>query len=91
METNRFKNTFAYNIFRQKYAQGPDDTWDAISERVVEDVCGTRWGTANKLMSDSDRSQLCDYIKRQKFFPGGRYLYYAGREAKYFNNCYLLK
>ena len=91
METNRFKNTFAHNIFRQKYAQGPDDTWDAISERVVEDVCGTRWGTANKLMSDSDRSQLCDYIKRQKFFPGGRYLYYAGREAKYFNNCYLLR
>ena len=26
-----------------------------------------------------------------KFIPGGRYLYYAGRENKFFNNCYLLK
>ena len=91
MEINRFKNTFANNIFRQKYAQGPSDTWDALAERVVEDVCGTRWGTTNKLMSDGDRKQLCDYIKRQLFFPGGRYLYYAGRPAKYFNNCYLLR
>ena len=26
-----------------------------------------------------------------KFIPGGRYLYYAGRPNKFFNNCYLLK
>ena len=26
-----------------------------------------------------------------KFIPGGRYLYYAGRPNKYYNNCYLLK
>ena len=25
------------------------------------------------------------------FIPGGRYLYYAGRPSKFFNNCYLLK
>ena len=25
-----------------------------------------------------------------RFIPGGRYLYYAGRPAKFFNNCYLL-
>jgi ribonucleoside-diphosphate reductase alpha chain len=91
MEINRFKNDIARNIFRQKYAQGPSDTWDALAERVVEDVCGTRWGTSHKLMSDNDRKQLADYIKTQKFFPGGRYLYYAGRPAKYFNNCYLLR
>ena len=28
---------------------------------------------------------------RSKFIPGGRYLYYAGRPNKFFNNCYLLK
>jgi hypothetical protein len=43
MEKNRFKTSFAENIFRTKYAQGPNDTWDALAERVVEDVCGTRW------------------------------------------------
>ena len=91
MEHNRFKTSFANTIFRAKYAQGPNDTWDALAERLVEDVCGTRWGTAQKLMSDGDRAQLAQYIKEQKFMPGGRYLYYAGRTAKYFNNCYLLR
>jgi ribonucleoside-diphosphate reductase alpha chain len=91
MEIKRFKNSFAENIFRQKYANGPNDTWDALAERVVEDVCGSRWGTAHKLMSDSDRGHLTELIKTQKFIPGGRYLYYAGRPAKYFNNCYLLR
>jgi ribonucleoside-diphosphate reductase alpha chain len=91
LEHNRFKTSFANTIFRAKYAQGPNDTWDALAERIVEDVCGTRWGTAQKLMSDGDRAQLAEYIKQQKFLPGGRYLYYAGRTAKYFNNCYLLR
>ena len=44
MIQNRFKNSFAENIFRSKYAQGVNDTWDALAERLVEDVCGTRWG-----------------------------------------------
>lgn len=91
MEIKRFKTSFAENIFKQKYAQGPDDTWDNLAERLVEDVCGTRWGTTNKLMSDEDRKQLEQYIKEQKFMPGGRYLYYAGREFKAYNNCYLLR
>lgn len=91
MIINRFKNTFAENIFRQKYAQGPTDTWDALAERLVEDVCGTRFGKDRALMSDSDRAQLAEYIKEMKFVPGGRYLWYAGRPNSYFNNCFLLK
>jgi ribonucleoside-diphosphate reductase alpha chain len=86
-----FKNSFAENIFRNKYAQGTDDSWDALAVRVVEDVCGTRWGTNDALMSASDRSELVQLIRDQKFLPGGRYLYYAGRPAKFFNNCYLLR
>jgi ribonucleoside-diphosphate reductase alpha chain len=30
-------------------------------------------------------------ITQLKFIPGGRYLYYAGRPNKFFNNCYLLR
>lgn len=88
---NRFKTSFAERIFKQKYAQGPNDTWDALAERLVEDVCGTRWGKDRALMSDSDRSTLVDYIKEMKFLPGGRYLYYAGRLNSFFNNCFLLR
>lgn len=91
MITNRFKTSFAERIFKQKYAQGPNDTWDALAERLVEDVCGTRGGKDRALMSDSDRQQLTEYIKTMRFLPGGRYLYYAGRPNSYFNNCFLLR
>lgn len=91
MQIERFRTSFARNIFRAKYAIGANDTWDALADRVVEDVCGTRWGTQHKLLSTENCRQLAEYIKTQKFLPGGRYLYYAGRPAKYFNNCYLLR
>jgi len=91
MEINRFKNSLAQNVFKFKYAQGPSDTWDALADRLVEDVCGTRWGTDRPLLSPGDCKQLAQYIKEFKFVPGGRYLYYAGRTAKFFNNCYLLR
>jgi ribonucleoside-diphosphate reductase alpha chain len=87
----RFKTSFAETIFRQKYAQGPNDSWDALADRLVEDVCGTRWGTQPALMSDSDRRELAEHIKNMRFLPGGRYLYYAGRPYKAYNNCYLLR
>lgn len=91
MEINRFKTDIARNVFKNKYAQGPNDTWDALCDRLVEDVCGTRWGTDRPLMSDGDRKQLAQYMKEFKFVAGGRYLYYAGRTAKFYNNCYLLR
>jgi len=91
MQINRFKTTFAENIFRQKYAQGPNDTWDALADRLVEDVCGSRWGTQPALMSEGDRKELANHIKEMRFLPGGRYLYYAGRPYKAYNNCYLLR
>jgi ribonucleoside-diphosphate reductase alpha chain len=91
MQVNRFKTQFAENIFRQKYAQGPNDSWDALADRMVEDVCGTRWGTQSSLMSDGDRRELAEHIKTMRFIPGGRYLYYAGRPYKAYNNCYLLR
>jgi len=86
-----FKNSFAENIFRFKYAQGPDDTWGNLAERLVDDVCGTRGNTLPQLMSDSDRKDLVEHIKHMRFMPGGRYLYYAGRPYKAYNNCYLLR
>jgi len=87
----RFKTGFAERIFKQKYAQGAEDTWDALSDRLVEDVCGTRNGSDRNLLSRDDQKQLSQYIKEFKFIPGGRYLYYAGRSFKAYNNCYLLR
>lgn len=91
MIVNRFKTSFSETIFRNKYAQGPNDSWDALADRVVEDVCGSRWRTLPVLMSDADRRELANHIKEMRFLPGGRYLYYAGRPYKAYNNCYLLR
>jgi ribonucleoside-diphosphate reductase alpha chain len=88
---NRFKTPFAETIFRQKYAQGSNDTWDALADRLVEDVCGSQWGKTQPLMSDSDRKDLAEHIKAFRFVPGGRYLYYSGRPFKAWNNCFLLR
>ena len=78
-------------MFRFKYAQGPGDTWEKLCERLVDDVCGTRGGTLPTLMGKEDMSQLTQYMKEMKFLAGGRYLYYAGRPYKAYNNCYLLR
>jgi len=91
MDINRFKNSFSETIFRQKYAQGPNDNWDALVDRLVDDVCGTRQGTLQALMSKDDRDQLSQFMKEMKIIAGGRYLYYAGRPYKAFNNCFLLR
>lgn len=91
MNKSEFKTEFGDTIFRQKYANGPDDTWSKLCERLVEDVCGTRFGTLPALMSLPDRKQLVQYMKGFKFLAGGRYIYYAGRPHKAYSNCYLLR
>jgi len=90
-EKKYFKNNIAENVFRFKYAQGPSDTWKNLAVRLVDDVCGTSGGTQTPVMSKDERDFLVKVITEQKFIPGGRYLYYAGRPFKAYNNCYLLK
>lgn len=87
----RFRNSFGETIFNNKYRNGPGDTWDKLSDRLIEDVCGTRWGALPRLLSEGDCRELSENIKSMRFLPGGRYLYYAGRPYKAFNNCYLLR
>lgn len=85
-----FKTEFSHNIFRQKYAQGPADTWPNLARRLVNDVCGAKPGQS-PILSKEEQDFLVYLITQQKFIPGGRYLYYAGREAHFWNNCYLLR
>lgn len=91
LEQSKFRSQLGENIFKAKYAQGPDDTWDQCAERIVEDVCGTRWGTEPALMSKEDQHDLIKAIEQFKFLPGGRYIYYSGRPNHYYNNCFLLR
>ena len=86
-----FRTELGQNIFQQKYASNPFETWEDRANTVVNYVCGDMDGQKNNLMAKDDRDQLARYIQEFKFMPGGRYLWYAGRDARFYNNCYLLR
>ena len=86
-----FKTSFGEEVFKRKYAQSEHETWADRAKIIVNSVCGDMDGTKNNLMEADDRAQLAKYIEDFKFMPGGRYIWYAGREARFFNNCYLLR
>lgn len=89
---SEFRNSLGENIFYNKYAHGPNDSWYDLSKRIVEDVTGYGHGEYHHpLLSKEEREQLEKYIYDQKFLPGGRYIYYAGRPKHFWNNCFLLK
>lgn len=83
-ENPAFRSKFSETIFAQKYKHEGAETWDELCSTLVEDVVQDK-------MSRDDKGQLKRYMKDMKFIPGGRYLYYAGRVARYYNNCYLLR
>ena len=86
-----FRTELGRTIFKQKYASTPYESWEDKSHTVVNNVCGTYDGKKNNLMLKPEQDQLVQHISDFKFMPGGRYLWYAGREARFYNNCYLLK
>ena len=91
MAVSPFRTSLGENVFRTKYAQGPEDTWKNLARRCVQDVCGDMRNGTHPIMHEDERSQLIDFIYNMKFIPGGRYLYYAGRKLHAWNNCFLLR
>jgi ribonucleoside-diphosphate reductase alpha chain len=79
-----FKNSFAENIFKNKYALFPGQTWEHKAADIVQNV-------TENLMPKDLQKELEKMIATFQFIPGGRYIYYAGRQASFYNNCYLLK
>lgn len=84
MKKKYFRTDFAEEIFKHKYAHEGAETWPALSHTLIEDVTGD-------VLGDVERAALTRFHTDMKFIAGGRYLYYAGRPNKYFNNCFLLK
>ena len=80
-ENPMFRSKFSEDIFKHKYAHDGCETWDSLARVLVEDVC-------QEYMSKDDKNDLVKYITDLKFIPGGRYIYYAGRPNKFFNNCF---
>jgi len=78
-----FRNSFSQDIFNYKYRHKGAETWEELAQTLVDDVCRD---SIPKDMKD----ELVKAIAEMKFIPGGRYLYYAGRSLKAFQNCYAL-
>lgn len=85
---SEFKNLFSQHVFKHKYALTQSETWHQRAITIVDAVCGTNGGKEHPILSKEERDQLVEYITEFKFLPGGRYIYYAGREAKFYNNCF---
>ncbi len=91
-----FRSKFSEDIFNAKYRHTGCETWAKLADVLVDDVCGKLPETSKhphnkQLIIDEEMQLLKTFIRDLKFIPGGRYLYYAGRTRKYFNNCYLLR
>jgi len=81
---SEFKTDLAQNIFKFKYANHPEQTWADKCQNIVDDVMGG-------LVTDDEKQQMKKYIEEKKFLPGGRYIYYGGKIATFYNNCSLLR
>lgn len=87
MEKNVFRSKLSETIFNQKYRHDGSETWDALAKTLTDQVVGPYAHILGKDIVNG----IYEIIHDMKFLPGGRYLYYAGRPVKFFNNCYLLK
>lgn len=84
-----FRTEFAETIFNQKYRHEGADTWEELARTLVMDVCYHPKTAAYFTKEEAD--ELVRMIAEMKFIPGGRYLYYAGRRNKFFNNCFIFR
>ena len=83
-ENPMFRSKFSEDIFKHKYAHHGCETWSALANVLVDDVC-------QEYLTEDEKDEIKRMITDLKFIPGGRYLYYAGRPKKFFNNFYLLR
>ena len=86
-----FRSQLSEDIFNHKYSHTQCETWAQLAYTLVEDITRNGIGfPAVYYISEDEKLQLYEYIRDLKFIPGGRYLYYAGRSVRFYNNCYLL-
>lgn len=79
-----FRSKFSEDIFNFKYKHENCEDWGALSRTLIEDVC-------RNYIPKEEIEELVEMHTNMEIIAGGRYLYYAGRTNKFFNNCYLLK
>ena len=69
----QFRSKFSEDIFNTKYSHTGAETMHELACTLVEDVC-------QSYLTRDEKDELIDHMSNLRFLPGGRYLYYAGRE-----------
>ncbi len=82
--SDTFRNPLSETVFNQKYKHDGCETWENLAHTLTRQVC-------SPYLPKDTVDAIYEIIRDMKFLPGGRYLYYAGRPVKFFNNCYLLR
>lgn len=84
LTSKTFRTKLSEDIFNNKYRHDGAESWNDLARTLANQVCSAY--LPKDIVDD-----IYEIIRDMKFIPGGRYLYYAGRPVKFFNNCYLLR
>lgn len=75
------------NIFQERYTIHPDESWINASHRVATHVASAEEGDRREDVANA----FFDIISTNKFMPGGRIWYGAGRPRAQILNCFALE
>lgn len=85
-ETETFSPTgLGETIFKERYAIDEDETWEEACERLANHVA-----QAEESNKEFIKKEFYDQLVSNKFMPGGRVWYGAGRNKGQLINCYVI-
>ncbi len=83
MMNNCFRTELGKTIFDQKYANYKRQPWWHKASQLAQ--------ISHGIVDMDEEVSIFEAINEMKFLPGGRYIYYAGKPAKFYNNCFIFK
>ena len=76
----------SHDIFSQRYTLHPEESWDNASRRLAHHVAG-----AEEEYKEQIEDLFYEEISSNRFMPGGRIWYGAGRNRAQLLNCFALQ
>lgn len=84
---NKFRPTgLSETIFKERYAIHPEESWENSSKRLAYHVAGAEHPAKREEVEE----QFYDEIVNNRFMPGGRIWYGAGRNRAQLLNCFVI-
>jgi ribonucleoside-diphosphate reductase alpha chain len=73
-------------IFQDRYAKSPEETWPEACRRVADHIAAAEENEKSTLYSN----RFFDQLVTNRFCPGGRIWYGAGRPKAQLSNCFVI-